>query len=84
MRALCDHRIGIVLADQVMAVGRETELGQSIKNRWPDLPVILISGANEVPPDAIFADLYIGKVEGPAELDAKISEIHSARRSSLD
>ena len=83
LRALGDHPVDLVLTDQVMPEGTGTELALSIKSRWPDLPVILISGINEVPPDAMNADLFISKVEGPAALCAKIAAILSARRSHL-
>jgi CheY-like chemotaxis protein len=42
--ALGDHRVDLVLTDQVMPGGTGTELAQSIKKRWPDLPVILDIG----------------------------------------
>jgi DNA-binding NtrC family response regulator len=83
MRALSDHIVDLVLTDQVMPGGTGTELAQSIKRRWPGLPIILISGINEIPPDAVHADLFISKVEGPAALCAKISAILSARPCSL-
>src|ERR1700679_725033 len=77
MQVLSDQPVDLVLTDQVMPGGTGTELTQSIKQRWPDLPVILISGINEIPPDAIYADLFISKVEGPAALCTKISAILS-------
>jgi len=82
LRALSDHPVDLVLTDQIMPGGTGTELAQSIKKRWPDLPVILISGINEIPPDAMYADLFVSKVEGPVALCAKISAILSARRCS--
>jgi DNA-binding NtrC family response regulator len=84
MRALSEHPVDLVLTDQVMPGGTGTELAQSIKKRWPDLPIILISGINEVPPDVMYADLFMSKVEGPAALCAKIAAILAARRCSLD
>jgi CheY-like chemotaxis protein len=83
MRLLTDHPVDLVLTDQVMPGGTGTELTQSIKKRWPNLPVILISGINEIPADAIHADSFISKVEGPATLCAEISTILSARSYSL-
>ncbi|MGA2350446.1 MAG: response regulator [Terracidiphilus sp.] len=82
MQVLEVHDVDLVLADQVMPGGTGTELTRSIKKKWPDLPVILISGINEIPPDAIYADLFISKVEGPEVLCAKISSILSTRRCS--
>jgi CheY-like chemotaxis protein len=82
MQALGDHVVDLVLTDQVMPGGTGTELAQSIKKRWPDLPVILISGVNAIPPDAMYADMFISKVEGPAAMCAKISAVLGARRCS--
>jgi DNA-binding NtrC family response regulator len=81
MRALGASRVDLVLTDQVMPGGTGTELAQSIKKRWPEMPVVLISGINEIPPEAAYADMFISKVEGPTALCAKISAILSARRS---
>jgi DNA-binding NtrC family response regulator len=82
MRALSDHPVDLVLTDQVMPGGTGTELARSIKKRWPDMPVILISGVNEIPPDAMYADMFISKVEGPTAMCAKISAVLAARRCS--
>lgn len=83
MRTLNDRTVDLVLTDQLMPDGTGTELTRSIKKKWPDLPVILISGISEIPADAKYADLFISKIEGPAVLFAKISAILSARRCSL-
>jgi DNA-binding NtrC family response regulator len=84
VRALSQQPVDLVITDQVMPGGTGTELAQSIKKRWPSLPVILISGIHEIPSDALYADLFISKVEGPAALCAKISAILSARRCPQD
>ena len=81
MRFLCGHPVDLVLTDQVMPGGAGSELARSIKERWPHLPVILISGLNEIPSDAMYANLFISKVEGPAALCATIAALLSARCS---
>ena len=68
-------RIDLVLSDQLMPGGTGTELARQVKNRFPGLPVILISGVNEIPPDAENADLFMSKVEGPAAMCDKISYV---------
>jgi DNA-binding NtrC family response regulator len=80
MQALSECPVDLVLTDQIMPGGSGTELAKSIKRKWPDLPVILISGINEIPPDAVYANLFISKVEGPAVLCEQISAILSERR----
>jgi CheY-like chemotaxis protein len=69
------HHVDLVLTDQLMPNGTGTDLAKSIKRTRPDLPVILISGVNEIPPDARYADLFISKVEGPVVMCQKIAEI---------
>jgi CheY-like chemotaxis protein len=73
LQALKEHRVELVLTDQLMPGGTGTELAQSIKGLWPDLPVVLISGVNELPTDARWADVFISKTEGPAAMCEKIS-----------
>jgi DNA-binding NtrC family response regulator len=84
MRLIHSRPVGLVLTDQVMPGGSGTELARSIKEILPHLPVVLMSGINEIPPDVMYTDLFISKVEGPTALCAKLSVILSERRGSLD
>ena len=74
----CSH-VDLVLSDQLMPGGTGTELAQQIKSRRPDLPVVLLSGVNEIPADADFVDLFVSKVEGPRALCEHISEVLAKR-----
>lgn len=69
------EKVDLVLSDQLMPGGTGTELAKKIKNVSPDLPVIVISGVNEVPPDADSADMFMSKVEGPQAMCEKISSL---------
>ena len=85
LQALNEHRVDLVLTDQLMPGGTGTELAQSIKGLWPDLPVILISGVNEMPADASAADVFISKTEGPMAMCEKISAaLASAQDCSVE
>ena len=75
MRVLGSRNVDLVLTDQLMPGVSGTELTKSIKQMRPSLPVVLISGVNEIPPDADSADMFISKVEGPVEMCRKISAI---------
>lgn len=72
---LSTHNIDLVLSDQLMPGQTGTELARQIKIRWPGLPVILLSGVNEIPPDASIADLFLSKVEGPVNLCRSVNEV---------
>jgi CheY-like chemotaxis protein len=73
LQALQSSHVDLVLTDQLMPGGTGTDLARSVKQVRPGLPVILISGVNEIPADAGVADLFISKIEGPALMCAKIS-----------
>jgi CheY-like chemotaxis protein len=78
---LTSTRVDLVLSDQLMPGLTGTELARQIKNRWPSLPVILISGVNEVPVDAEIADLFMSKVEGPIMMCQNINDVLVKYRS---
>jgi hypothetical protein len=46
-----------------------------VKQLYPKIPVVLVSGVNEIPPEATYADLFISKVEGPVSLCENISTV---------
>lgn len=63
-----ERAIGLVLTDQIMPGMLGTELTKRVKAATPEMPVIIISGVNEIPVDACYADRFISKVEGPEAL----------------
>jgi len=67
--------INLVLSDQMMPGMTGTELTKSVKAIRPTLPVILISGVNEVPEDASYADRFISKVGGPELLFKTVIDV---------
>ena len=79
---LASRRVDLVLSDQLMPGLTGTELARQIKNRWPSVPVILISGVNEIPADAGIADMFMSKVEGPVMMCRNIDDVLVKYRSS--
>ncbi|MCU1223515.1 MAG: response regulator receiver protein [Edaphobacter sp.] len=67
--------IDLVLSDQMMPGMTGTELTKSIKASRSAMPVILISGVNEIPPDAIYTDRFVSKIGGPELLFRSIAEV---------
>lgn len=68
-------RIHLVLTDQLMPGMLGTELTKLVKSTRPDMPVVLISGVNEIPPDAVYADRFISKIGGPELLFDTVAEV---------
>lgn len=70
--------IDLVLSDQMMPGMTGTELTKTVKASRPSLPVILISGVNDMPADASYADRFISKVGGPELLFTTVAEVLAA------
>jgi CheY-like chemotaxis protein len=76
--------INLVLSDQMMPGMSGTELTKSVKAMQPTMPVILISGVNEIPADASHADRFVSKIGGPHLLFDTVAEVLEAyRRDAL-
>ena len=72
---LAQQRFDLVLTDQMMPGMSGTELTKLVKSTYPGLPVIIVSGVNELPPDVAYADLFISKIQGPAALFEGVAEV---------
>jgi CheY-like chemotaxis protein len=79
LQVLSGTDVDLVLSDQLMPGGTGTELARKVKALHPNLPVIVISGVNELPADANCADLFLSKVEGPAAMCERISCLLQSR-----
>ncbi len=69
--------VDMVLSDYLMPGMNGAELARELKAQKPGLPVVLISGVNDIPPGASFADAFVSKVEGPDVLCKKIAAVLS-------
>ena len=75
-------RIDLVLTDLLMPGMTGEELAREVKLLKPEIPVVLFSGVNEMPPQQSQADLFMSKLEGPVFLCEKIAEILQRAQSS--
>jgi len=73
--------VDLVLTDLLMPGLSGTELAREMKRLRPNIPVVLLSGVNEIPEDAEAADLFLSKVEGPVAMCNKISEMLNRSRA---
>ncbi|MHB8303784.1 MAG: response regulator [Acidobacteriaceae bacterium] len=82
LELLATRHFDLVLTDQMMPGITGTELTKHVKSNTPRMPVILISGVNEVPVDASYADRFIGKIEGPETLFQAIATVLEQYRAA--
>lgn len=75
------QHVDLVLTDQMMPGLVGTELAKQLRASRPSLPIIIVSGVNEIPDDAIFADRFVSKVEGPEALFRNIAEVLNQYRN---
>ena len=74
--------VDLVLTDMLMPGISGAELAREVKLRRPELPVVLLSGVNEIPTSAPCVDLFLSKLEGPAVLCERLTEILERSRKS--
>jgi len=82
LQMLGAQRFDLVLSDLLMPEMSGTELARVIKEKYPNLPVVVVSGVNEIPPEVRYADLFISKLEGPVVLCERLREILGQARSA--
>jgi len=80
LQELAVRHFDLVLTDQLMPGMTGTELAKKIKSATPSLPVVIISGVNELPADAALADRFISKIEGPEALFSGIANVLERHR----
>lgn len=75
LEVLAGGGIDLVLSDQMMPGMTGTDLIKSVKASNPSMPAILVSGVNEIPVDAAYADRFVSKVGGPELLFQSVAEV---------
>ncbi len=80
------NHVDLLLSDLLMPDVSGAELAATVKGRYPGLPVVIVSGVNEVPPDLKCADMFISKLEGPTALCERLrnllEQVHATQGSS--
>lgn len=75
LEVVAARHVDLVLSDHLMPGMQGTELAQQLKAEHPKLPVILISGVNELPPGSAAANAFLSKIEGPDALCKEVAAV---------
>ena len=75
IRLLASQDFDLILTDQMMPEMTGTELTRQVKSMNPEMPVVIISGMNELPAGAELADAFVSKVAGPDALFESLTTV---------
>ena len=75
LELVASRKVDLVLSDHLMPGMQGTELAKQLKAEHPKLPVILISGVNELPAGSAIANAFVSKSEGPDALCKEVAAI---------
>ena len=75
LELVASRHVDLVLSDHLMPGMQGTELAQQLKAAHPRLPVILISGVNELPAGSDSANAFLSKIEGPDALCKEVAAV---------
>ena len=78
LRLAASQPFDLVLSDHLMPGMTGSELAEQLKAKNPELPILLISGVNEIPPGCHIADVFLSKVEGPDALCRQVAAVLSS------
>ena len=80
---LGDSRVAMVITDQVMPEMTGAELAERLGIQRPDLPIVLVSGFGEIPPDLERVALRLPKPFDRMQLSDALGKAFAAHRSRL-
>jgi CheY-like chemotaxis protein len=81
LEILGSRPVDLVLTDLLMPGRTGIDLADEVKRKRPEIPVVIISGVNEIP-EELSANLFLNKLEGPAYLCERIREVLHRRSAA--
>ena len=78
LEILASRPVDLVLSDHLMPAMTGAELAQQVRELNLQVPFVLLSGVNEIPPGADAATVFLSKVEGPEKLCREIAAVLDA------
>ena len=73
LRRLAESHVDLVLSDHFLQSELGTRIAAQIKALWPEIPILLISGAEDIP-DAAHLDGVVYKADGPTKMLVLIAQ----------
>jgi len=73
LRRLAESHVDLVLSDHFLRSELGTKVAAQIKALWPEIPILLIYGAEEIP-EAAYLDGVVYKADGPTKMLVLIAQ----------
>jgi len=73
LRWLAESHVDLVLSDHYLREELGTAVAAQMKALWPEIPILLISGAQDIPETA-HLDGVVYKVDGPTKMLVLIAQ----------
>jgi len=80
LAALESQPVDVVVADRLVQASAGSTLTEEMKRRKPDVPILLMTGLPDPPPDAAFADDFMRKPGGAKALLEHVSALLARSR----
>ena len=64
LEQMAEHHVDLVIADHLLRDTTGTDVAKEMKKRWPNVPIILLSGVIDQPDDLQGVDAFVSKVQG--------------------
>ena len=75
LRKFREMQVDLVISDHLLGGTTGAEIAAQMKREKPEIPIILLSGASEIPEGAQHVDLFLSKLEGPVVMLQEISKL---------
>jgi len=77
-------KVDLVVSDHLLPGTTGSKMASQMKSAKPAIPVLLISGVEDLPAGTEHADKFLGKTAGPEKLLLAIAELLRYRRFQID
>ena len=81
LQQMAEHHVDLVIADHLLRNTTGTEVAKEMKKRWPSVPIILLSGAIDLPDDLHAVDAFVSKVQSREVLVETIRRLLNTTQS---
>ncbi len=81
LEVLKHNAVNLVIADHFLSAKTGTEIAREMKELKPEVPILIVSGADEAPGGLEFVDGFLPKAESPNVLLDEMARLLEGRKN---